>query len=269
MAAMLSRISLRFQILTTCLVGVVGILALALVYVIGSGTAEQQRRAAAAATKLELLVVEIDADLLNARRAEKDFFLRADEKYAARHAEIVEEAQGDLKEAHELTGSSAGGDLLAKVTQIEKGIGAYAERFRNSVALRQKLGLNEESGLQGSLRGSVRAVEKKLAEFDEPRLMILMLMMRRHEKDFMLRLDAKYGEEMKKRADEFAKALSTSTLAPATRSDVAAAMAAYQRDFAAYMETQLKLAEEMKSVSSAYAEFEPTMDEVKKAAEEV
>jgi methyl-accepting chemotaxis protein len=34
-----------------------------------------------------------------------------------------------------------------------------------------------------------------------------MLMMRRHEKDFLARLDAKYGVELKARAGEFTTAL--------------------------------------------------------------
>ena len=41
----------------------------------------------------------------------------------------------------------------------------------------------------------------KLKTFDQPRLAVLMLMMRRHEKDFMLRGDEKYGDELIKRAE--------------------------------------------------------------------
>ena len=44
-------------------------------------------------------------------------------------------------------------------------------------------------------------------ELDEPRLTSGMLMMRRHEKDFMLRRDPKYIAEVKKAAVEFSKAI--------------------------------------------------------------
>ena len=49
--------------------------------------------------------------------------------------------------------------------------------------LRQKLlGFNENDGLQGKLRTAVHSVEQELKKHDQPRLSILMLAMRRHER---------------------------------------------------------------------------------------
>ena len=62
-------------------------------------------------------------------------------------------------------------------------------QFAAVVETRKRLGLNENSGLEGAMRKSVHAIEARLKDFDEPRLTVLMLMMRRHEKDFMLRRD--------------------------------------------------------------------------------
>jgi len=58
--------------------------------------------------------------------------------------------------------------------------------------------LNEKLGLTGSLRGAVHDIESKLNEIDNLRLTSLMLTMRRHEKDFMLRRDEKYIGELKR-----------------------------------------------------------------------
>ena len=55
----------------------------------------------------------------------------------------------------------------------------YATRFNNVVSAQRLIGLNENQGLQGKLRDAVHTVEKRLAEFDQPRLAVLMLMMRR------------------------------------------------------------------------------------------
>ena len=46
--------------------------------------------------------------------------------------------------------------------------------------------------MQSDLRAAVHAVEEKLAEANLDALTVKMLMMRRHEKDFMLRGDEKY-----------------------------------------------------------------------------
>ena len=71
-----------------------------------------------------------------------------------------------------------------------------------------KLGLNEKLGLTGALRAAVHDIETRLKEINDPRLTIWMLMMRRHEKDFMLRRDQKYVGELKKTAAEFSSTVS-------------------------------------------------------------
>jgi len=80
----------------------------------------------------------------------------------------------------------------------------YQAHFAAVVEQKRQLGLDEKSGLEGRLRSSIHDIESRVVQLHEPALVITMLMMRRHEKDFMLRRDAKYGDEMKKRASEFA-----------------------------------------------------------------
>ena len=100
-----------------------------------------------------------------------------------------------------------------------------------------KLGLNETLGLSGALRGAVHDIETKLKEIDDPRLTSWMLMMRRNEKDFMLRRDQKYVAEIKKSAAEFSKALSAVAIAPPVMAEITAKLATYQKEFAAWAET--------------------------------
>jgi methyl-accepting chemotaxis protein len=261
MALLLSRISLRHQIFGIGLLGAIGVTALASVYMIGNSTVQEQRAAVDAATQLEHLIDEAEKGLLEARRAEKDFFLRSDEALASRHASVINTVKDELTKAEKQLSSSAhASELTADVTKISEGLAKYVQHFNNSVELQRKLGFDEKSGLQGSLRNSVHAVETKLASYEDQSLTILMLMMRRHEKDFMLRGDAKYGQDIKKRATEFAQALAISELPPKARTEVAEAMAAYQRDVAAFIEAKLQLAAESKAVSEAYASVEPVVD---------
>ena len=58
-----------------------------------------------------------------------------------------------------------------------------------------------------------------------------MLMMRRHEKDFMLRRDAKYGDEMKKQASQFAALIENASIPEAAKAELKQKLADYQRDF--------------------------------------
>ena len=73
--------------------------------------------------------------------------------------------------------------------------------------------------------------------------------MRRHEKDFMLRRDHKYGDDMKKRNAEFVAGIEKAAVADATRTELKQKLADYQRDFQARTEQALLLAAELKAMS--------------------
>ena len=84
-----------------------------------------------------------------------------------------------------------------------------------------------------------------------------MLTMRRHEKDFMLRRDARYGDDMKKRAAEFLAGVEQAGIPEAAKIELKQKLADYQRDFQGWMGQALKLAAwQARSLStSAYAQL--------------
>ena len=130
-----------------------------------------------------------------------------------------------------------------------------------------KLGLNETLGLSGALRGAVHDIETKLKEIDDPRLTSWMLMMRRNEKDFMLRRDQKYVAEIKKSAAEFSKALSAVAIAPPVMAEITAKLATYQKEFAAWAETAQQTAAYDASMMKTFRGFEPVMVEIAQGVE--
>ena len=144
----------------------------------------------------------------------------------------------------------------------------YQSRFAAVVEQKQKLGLDEKSGLEGRLRNSVHAIEQRVEQLNEQGLLITMLMMRRHEKDFMLRRDRKYGDDISKRAGEFVAALDNTGAPEATRAELKQRLGDYQRDFAAWMETALTLTSEQKAMSEAFSAVEPVIEAVSKSVNE-
>jgi methyl-accepting chemotaxis protein len=76
-----------------------------------------------------------------------------------------------------------------------------------------------------------------------------MLAMRRHEKDFILRRDAKYGDDMKKQASEFAAAIENSRIPEAAKTELKQKLADYQADFSAWMRAALALAGDLKAMT--------------------
>jgi methyl-accepting chemotaxis protein len=255
--------SMRRQVGLLGAIGIGGVLAISGIAILSARSLDDRQRRADHMSAEALLVSRIGADLLDARRAEKDFLLRSDEQYVARPDAVSGRVNANLDRLSGMTGESAQAELLRpKLETIKAGFSVYRQAFAGLASKSRELGLDEKSGLQGALRASVHAVESKLSEYNESRLTNLMLMMRRHEKDFMLRLDPKYGADIKKRSAEFDKALAASSFPPQIRDETAARMAAYQRDVAAYIEGRLSVVDATRAMSKAYADFDPIVDEV-------
>ena len=135
------------------------------------------------------------------------------------------------------------------------------------MAAETRIGLNETLGLSGSLRGAVHDIETKLKEIDDPRTTAWMLMMRRHEKDFMLRRDPKYVAELKKAAVEFSRAIEVVAIPTGAMNDITAKLQKYQSEFAAWAATAQQSAALDASMMKTFRELEPAMLEVRTAVE--
>ena len=260
MDRLLSRFKVAVQIGIIAVLGIAGVMALGAAYLVSetrlSGMQSRFDHQRAIHDTLE----QIDIGLLQDRRLEKDFLLRKQESYVTRHKTQTTEILGKVRGLETAVDPS----LRAQVQKIAAGIEAYGAAFARLAAAQTTLGLDPTKGLEGSLRKSVQEVEALLAREDEPRLSVLMLMMRRHEKDFMMRLEARYVDDMKKRGAEFETRLAASGIAPATRTEIAAKMAAYHRDFQAFAEGTFALQKEAKGLSDSYAAVEPLIEGLQK-----
>src|SRR5262249_41265342 len=195
----LPRFTLRLshKIAALGLIGIVGLGLVGIIYSVGLASQEGHRIVAATARAISDRADKLTIDLLEGRSAEKDFLLSSDERHVARHAQVAKVIDEDL-EALKRLGAAAGHAMIAaKSDQIRRGYETYVKHIGAMVELRRKQGLTENLGLEGALRKSVHEIETKINEFSDPEITATLLMMRRHEKDFMLRRDPKYGVEMK------------------------------------------------------------------------
>ncbi|HEX2727987.1 MAG TPA: methyl-accepting chemotaxis protein [Beijerinckiaceae bacterium] len=252
-----SLLTLSRQVGLLAVAGVSGVLIMAGVNVVSTQRIQTAQSALEQATDLRKQALGLDRDLLQARRHEKDFFLRMDEKYAKEHA--ATEKRIDTELAAIGTGAAALGmdELKSNADQVGAGLKKYAALFAEAVTTAKKIGLTEESGLQAALIASGRALEAGLASADAMPLLVQAVNMRRQEKNFALRLDEKSVADMKKSVAAFEATLAASSLSAGTRNETAALLAAYQRDFAAYVQMRLKLVDIGKQLSKAYADVEP------------
>ena len=260
-------IRLTHKVVAIGAVGVAGLLAFGAIYQIGSWSQDTSRTVARTAQAISDLNNQLSTEMLEARRAEKDFQLRRDQSYSRRHAELSATIGHDLQQLKSLVRSGGFNEISDKIEVVDKGFSSYVKDFAALEQAEVKLGLNETLGLSGSLRTAVHDIETKLKESDEPRLTSGMLMMRRHEKDFMLRRDQKYVGELKKAAADFSKLLANADMSPALKADIAQKLEKYQSDFSVWADGALEVARHGAAISKEFHEIEPVMADIQQGVE--
>ncbi len=242
------RISIRIGLLSV--LSAVSVVALSTAYFLGDfkvGAAFYDQREHAHMAQLSQ---QVESGALQMRRNEKDFIIRRDMKYLERY----EKATAAVLESLGKVGDMAvAAPIQDEIARLSKGIAEHAVQFQKVVQLNEQLGLDEKSGLQGALRAAVREVETKLKEANLESLTIKMLMMRRHEKDFMLRGAEKYVGRIDERRQEFDALLAEAPLPGSLKNDISALMDTYQKGFHAWAEAYLVLKDETSALSKIFA----------------
>ena len=260
-------IRLTHKIMAIGIVGLIGLLAFGAIYQIGSWSQDASRSIANNAKVISDLNKQITIRMLEARRAEKDFLLRRDESYVKRHSELSAAIEHDLEKLKSTVRAGGVNAMPEKIDIVQRGFASYVKNFSSLVQAEIKLGLNEKLGLTGSLRGAVHDIESRLKEIDDPRLTSSMLMLRRHEKDFMLRRDEKYVGELKKTAGDFTKSMAGADIPQATKADIAQKLEKYQADFSVWAAGALEVASFGAAMSKTFRDIEPVIVDVEQSVE--
>ncbi|MDD2974805.1 MAG: methyl-accepting chemotaxis protein [Aliarcobacter sp.] len=145
-------------------------------------------------------VQKMKTDMLTLRKHEKDFMLRKDLKYIE---DFVKTYELLLQDSNELLGLLDKYDLNNKEVQdFQKIVKEYKQYFDLFSKKQITIGIDEKSGLYGSLRDSVHKVQENAKQSGNALLLSKVLDLRKQEKDFMLRRDMKYVEDFKQKIDE-------------------------------------------------------------------
>lgn len=230
----LKRTSIQHQLMFLAGFVAVGMISLSLI----SHMTNQQVRELSQA---RLAIAQIEAGMLTLRRNEKDFMARRDLKYVNKYSDNFNNMLADVDRLQAILDDS--GVDSSEANQIKQVFQNYQAAFLQVATIVEKIGLDPKSGLYGSLRKSVHDAEGILKEHNQIQLTADMLMLRRREKDFMLRLEMKYLDKFNKDIAVFDKHLASSTLGStgSASGDVAKAMQAYQANFKALVDGHLEL----------------------------
>lgn len=181
---------------------------------------------------------QVHSHLLELRKQEKDFLIRKDTKYIDQFNATYTQTQENIQQlSHNLTEINQSNAVIESLSSL---LLQYRERFIALSELQKNIGLTPKDGLYGSLRDSVHKAEGLLKETGQIALTADMLMLRRNEKDFMLRFADKYRDKFLKNFTKFEQNLVASSLYPDQQNTVMAAMNKYKTDFLALFEAEQK-----------------------------
>ena len=258
-------VRLTHKIAAIGVIGVLGVILVGGIHLYGETAVAVYRDAAENARAIFELNEKIEVELLEGRRAEKDFLLRNDPRKADEQIEIGKAVIADIDKLRGKITAVDNSGLARQVEAMSGSLKQYQAHFATVVERKRQLGLDEQSGLEGRLRMSAHDIEARVDQLHEPVLLITMLMMRRHEKDFMLRRDAKYGDELKKQASQFVTLVENASIPETAKTELKQKLADYQRDFSSWMNTALALGTELKAISDSFSAIEPVIEAVSKS----
>jgi methyl-accepting chemotaxis protein len=246
-----------FQINTIVLSVVLSFLISGIIYY-GSYTLSQKKEEigvqAAAAKEL---TDKISYSFLNARRNEKDFFLRLNQESIDKHDVTSKDVNDRIKDLHELLTNNS--DSTEELDKVEAGYAKYSTQFDSIVKYWHTIGLTPNSGLQGDLVESFGDVEEKVRAANNDRLLVLLLEMHGDQRGYLLYLDYKYVQKMDTDAEAFSAKLKASDVSPTVKKEIADHLAVYLKKFHAVSDLRDNIVAQTGKLSTTFAEVEPVL----------
>lgn len=228
----------------------------------------------------------LEIQLLEARRREEDFLLRwqaegyetAYNNYVVPHQEHVIEMGAALDELGALAPEAGRGNLPgypqsqfeADIASLNENLTVYDEAFSTTIGLIEERGFTD-TGLEGEFRVAIQAIEARIYDREglDP-LVITMLQIRRREKDYLLRGDQEYVDNV---ADLIAQLKSQTTesevLTPAEKSEITALADSYLEKFNALVEIDRQIAESTEILRASAADLQNTAARLEAAGEQL
>jgi len=235
---------------------------------------------------METNSLHMNGDLLTARRHEKDFLARwQTEGFETAYANYVVPHQESIVEIHEHLGILTGfgetveGDLGssyprvqfdADMAALEQSINLYDQNFQKTVKLLQEKGF-KDTGLEGEFRTAVHEIEDRIYEREgfEP-IVITMLQIRRHEKDYLLRGEQVYIDDVHQSVADLKKQITTSDLIESAEKTKLNALAnKYVAAFDALVEKDVEIAASIQAFRDAAHIMEPLVEKLAVTGTEV
>ena len=165
-----------------------------------------------------------DDEISMARISEQRFVNTKDEAFIAQLNTHVGKVKAEMATLQNVSPDAARDEAAGKVNAQAA---TYLATFEHVHQLMVRRGLTPEAGLEGQLRTAVHDVEAKVKDQGLSELTVIMLMVRRHEKDYLLRGDPAYLTQINDCIKDFAAQMQQFSLPAAMQKEITAKWATY------------------------------------------
>lgn len=193
---------------------------------------------------------DLKVTLLQIRRAEKDFGLRGNDKYIDRVHNLVKLFKSQV------AASGLNKELSSK---LEKAIVSYLKAFDRYVK-----DVKSKKSTVASAKAFGTAAHKIEADLDRHYVQNIMsdyLMLRRHEKDYLLRSDSKYVLKVDNMISVIRSNVKESAISNKDKSDINMLLSAYQNAFHKLVDQDKNIAVINSNMRAAVHKIEPAIAE--------
>ncbi|MGV1985097.1 methyl-accepting chemotaxis protein [Agrobacterium sp. 22-221-1] len=204
-----------------------------------------------------VLTTLVDA-LHESRLNQKDFLLSKDMNSVAQ----FDQTMGKVEQSVASLDGGAAPQTRSKLGALAQGVVAYGDRMKALVAKNAELGLTPVEGLEGAMRNGVHSIEKLIDVIANAEIRASMLMMRRHEKDFILRRDEAYVAKHAAEVETFKALVKLEYRPGAERQRIMDALEIYTASFRFYAQAVLEEEKARETVASAYNALLPVVAEI-------
>lgn len=154
-------------------------------------------------------------------------------------------------------------ELVPQVQAAKNSAAGFRAAFETLIMREKEKGLTHEQGAQKTLRSAVHAVESSVSKAGRLELQTILLEVRRHEKDYLLRGDEKYVAEAEKAIERFRQTAQAATLPEGTATDFEAKWAVYLEGLQQIVRANRAQAEQLESCTVQAATFDRAINELR------
>ncbi|MEK6749582.1 MAG: methyl-accepting chemotaxis protein [Pseudomonadota bacterium] len=214
------------------------------------------------------LLSEIEINMDKLIRHERDFLAHKDPANIASFNKTLAAMLANLGILKEKYFDSTA--EMRHIIGAEGALNEYKKIFEEVVALQKRIGLGPGDGLYGQLRAAEHKAEVLIVAQKSDVMLSRMLMLQRHEEEYMRRRDEAYVKQYETEFKEFMQVLATRSWPTETRKQVADLTAEYRQHFMDLIASErikgAKLEEGKTGQSrSAIQDIESVLDEMNKA----